>query len=116
MIFESDLITKSAIILSVGHSATAFRNFAIRQLFIPQNDIWQRDQNAKTFGKKCLAINKSENRHSETFIRKITIWRKNIQKINILQFVIAQIIFGKIVIRKLAVWKNIFGNSHSNNL
>ena len=52
---------------SVGHSATALRNFAIPQLSIPQNDIWQRDQNAKTFGKKCLAINHSENRHSVTF-------------------------------------------------
>ena len=47
--------------LSVGHSATAFRNFAIRQLSIPQNYIWQRDQIAKTFGKKCFAINQSEN-------------------------------------------------------
>ena len=75
---------------SVGHSATAFRNFTIRQLSIPQNYIWQHDQNAKTFGKKCLAINHSENRHSETFIQKITIWRKNIQKIYILQLFIVQ--------------------------
>ena len=37
---------------TVGHSATAFRNFAIRQLSIPQNDIRQRDQMAKIFRKK----------------------------------------------------------------
>ena len=61
---------------SVGHSATAFRNFAIRQLSIPQNDIRQRDQMAKIFRKKCLAINYSEKRHSETFIPKISIRKK----------------------------------------
>ena len=38
--------------MTVGHSATAFRNFAIRQLSIPQNDIRQRDQMAKIFRKK----------------------------------------------------------------
>ena len=61
---------------SVGHSATAFRNFAIRQLSIPQNDIQQHDHMAKIFRKKCLAINYSEKRHSETFIPKISIRKK----------------------------------------
>ena len=62
--------------MSVGHSATAFRNFAIRQLSIPQNDIQQHDHMAKIFRKKCLAINYSEKRHSETFIPKISIRKK----------------------------------------
>ena len=66
--------------MTVGHSATAFRNFAIRQLSIPQNDIRQRDQMAKIFRKKMFgkmfAINYSEKRHSETFIPKISIRQK----------------------------------------
>ena len=68
--------TREELSKSVGHSATAFRNFAIRQLSIPQNDIQQHDHMAKIFRKKCLAINYSEKRHSETFIPKISIRKK----------------------------------------
>ena len=54
LIIMFSMHTASAVLntMSVGYSATAFRNFAIRQLSIPQNDIRQRDQMAKIFRKK----------------------------------------------------------------
>ena len=58
------------VLKSVGHSATAFRNFAIRQLSIPQNDIRQHDQMAKIFRKKSLAINYSDKGIRKHLFRK----------------------------------------------